>query len=190
MKNLANFLSQHPKQILIFDFDETIARIVIDWRLWHEGVAEIISRFDTSHVYTPGREHLYVNDSVKKFGKPLRDALWNFNEAYETNRATELDINHRLVEFINNDNKHRKLLYTSNSKQAVSTYLEQLELAPIFEKKCFRDDVDLIKPEPEGFWKILFDKSVPIENYLMIGDSSSDEGMAKAVGMDFFKVTM
>jgi HAD superfamily hydrolase (TIGR01549 family) len=190
MNTLKTFLKSHPKQILIFDFDETIARIVIDWTLWHKGVAEIIAQFDSDHVFNPGREHIYVNDSVKKYGKPLRDALWNFNEAYETTRETGLAANEPLIAFIKNDKNYRKQLYTSNSKRAVSRFLHELGIETLFEQKCFRNDVDFIKPDPQGFWNILYDKSVPLQNYLMIGDSSSDEGMAKAVGMDFFKVSM
>lgn len=190
MKNLANFLSQHPKQILIFDFDETIARIVIDWSTWNEGVAEIIDQFDPNHGYDPHNEHLSINQAIKAFGKPLRDKLWKFNAAYETKHTQGLELNHELLDFIRSNTHYRLMLYTSNSTQLVEKCLHELGIGEAFERTCFRDDVQFVKPDPDGFWRLLFDQAVPISDYLMIGDSSSDEGMAKAVGMDFFKVEM
>lgn len=190
MTNLIPFLSSHPKKILIFDFDETIARIVIDWSAWHKGVAAIIKQFDARHIYSPGREHLSINEAIRAHGKPLRGQLWQFSETYEATFATGLEVNKPMVEFIKNDQAYRKFLYTSNSKIVVRRYLAELEIETCFERVCFRDDVHFVKPDPDGFWHVLFDKSVGLNEYLMIGDSSSDEGMAQAVGIDFFKITM
>ncbi len=185
MQNLATLLTKQAKQILVFDFDETIARIVIDWTAWHTGVADIISQFDPTHICSPGREHLSVNEAVRRFGKSLRDQLWAFNEAYEVANALGIEINEPLVEFNKTDQKYRKFLYTSNSKIVAARYLAELGIETCFERFCFRDDVALVKPDPDGFWRVLHDTSVPLSRYLMIGDSSSDEGMAKTVGLDF-----
>ncbi len=190
MEDLFKCLKSYSKQILIFDFDETIAQIVIDWLAWHKGVADIITKFNPDHEYTPRKEHLYINESIRQFGKPLRDLLWEFNEAYEVTNAEGMQINVPLVELIKSDRRFRKFLFTSNSKAVVIPYLSQLNIGNCFERFCFRDDVELIKPDPDGFWRILYDESVPLIDYLMIGDSSSDEGMAKAADIDFFKIEM
>jgi HAD superfamily hydrolase (TIGR01549 family) len=190
MQSLATFLENKSKQILVFDFDETIARIIIDWSGWHKGVAEIITQFDANHGYEPRKEHLSINKAIKTYGKLLREKLWEFNQSYELAHATGLQLNKPLLEFIRSNTDYRLMLYTSNSRALVEQYLAELHIDTAFERKCFRDDVALVKPDPDGFWGILHTESMPLEDYVMIGDSSSDEGMAKAVGIDFFKVEM
>lgn len=50
-----------------------------------------------------------------------------------------------------------------------------------------RSDVQLVKPDPEGFG-LIYESGQDKEQYLMVGNSSSDEGMAQAAEIDFYKV--
>lgn len=56
-----------------------------------------------------------------------------------------------------------------------------------FTKIITRDDVKYLKPNPEGFGKI-HDPIMPLEKYLLIGDSYSDEKAAEAAKIDFYKI--
>lgn len=49
-----------------------------------------------------------------------------------------------------------------------------------------RDDVRLLKPNPEGWQHIYGNES--LGEYLLVGDSANDRGAAGAVGIDYFEI--
>ena len=48
-----------------------------------------------------------------------------------------------------------------------------------------QEDVNLLKPYPDGFYLIFNPKNQQRKDYLMVGDSDKDKFAAKAAGIDF-----
>lgn len=48
--------------------------------------------------------------------------------------------------------------------------------------------VNLLKPYPDGFFKIFQISTHERKDFLMVGNSHTDEGAAQSVGIDFLKV--
>jgi HAD superfamily hydrolase (TIGR01549 family) len=184
------FIQANPQfQYLIFDFDSTIAQIQIDWLPWQRLMAEIIQRYEPAYQYSEGRRvDLEMNDYIKKFGSDLRAELWAANQQYEAKNAHGLVKNLELIDFISSDGEREKYLFTSNSRSTIQPFLMQLAIADKFSEVVTRDDVDFVKPDPFGYLRIFTDGHDKTQ-YLMIGDSTADEGAAQAFGIEFFKVT-
>ncbi len=183
LKQLTTYLD--TKKYLVFDFDRTLAKMEIDWNGWVTGMIDIFDQYDVNHGYRPEKNpHEYYNALVSRFGQPLADQAKAFNQAYEAEYLTGFTPNVELVEFVKNLTDHTLFVYSSNSRPTVLRGLETLGIVELFTQIISKDDVTYVKPHPEGFYLIenfRRDK----DQFLMIGDSSSDRGAARAAEIDF-----
>ncbi len=175
------------KRHLVFDFDLTIAKMNIDWSEWHTGVKKIYNQFDKNHFYDISlNPHFFYNQMVEKHGDQLVEQMKKFNQEYENKYLTGITPNQELIDFIIDNKDQRQYVFSSNSRTTVENGLSSLGIIDQFIKIISRDDVRMVKPAPEGFYNL----SKFAENkdqFLMIGDSSSDEEAAKTAGVDFLK---
>lgn len=187
ISQLHEYVQTHHKTHLVFDFDKTIAQIDVDWTNWHTGVAAIYASYDPKHVFHPGRELLFLNDYVMRFGQEVSDEVGAFIQQYEMKHTRGFIPNDELITFIK-ANIHLNLsIYSSNSIDSLRAALAGFELENCFTTLVSKEDVVYIKPHPEGF-NLIYDPKVPKSNYLMIGDSASDAGVARNFGVDFYKI--
>jgi HAD superfamily hydrolase (TIGR01549 family) len=127
------------------------------------------------------------NQFVKKYGAEMA-VFFSHHAAHFEAANTSFAKNPELLEDLRLfKNTHKKFIWSSNSQKTVERVLSELNLTDYFDKIVAREDVQLIKADPEGFTK-LYDPSVPKEQYLMIGDSSHDRGAAEAAGIDFYLI--
>ena len=196
---LQEFLEKNPKTHLIFDFDNTLFRLHLPWAEWDKRIRHQLKSLDskTYEQYERGRagEADFVlglselqNHYVKNFGKKALNLFLANNEQFETEDQTGVSINQELVDFISN-NQYTYHLWSSNTKAAITPILEQYHLTDTFTTTVTRNDVDLLKPDPEGFNQHIYDNNTDKSEYLMIGDSQSDKGAASASGIDFYLVS-
>lgn len=175
------------KGTLIFDFDRTIATIQMDWDIWREEMRKIIGK------YEPGfsiKESISknVNRLTEMYGSDFLDEIVTANENVEYDTFRGVALNESLIEYIRDNAELKNMfLYTSNSRKLITRLLRDLEMADAFKKVVTRNDVDFIKPHPEGMRQIV-DVNSDLTDYLMVGDSSSDRGVADEVNMDFLLV--
>lgn len=175
------------KRHLVFDFDLTIAKMNIDWSEWHTGVKKIYNQFDMNHFYDESlNPHFFYNQMVEKHGDQLVEQMKKFNQDYENKYLTSLTPNQELIDFIISNKDQSQYVFSSNSRPTVEKGLSSLGLIDQFIQIISRDDVRMVKPAPEGFYT-LPDFAENKNQFLMIGDSNSDEEAAKAAGVDFLK---
>lgn len=184
---LKEYLAKKNKKYLIFDFDETIAKMEIDWSGWHTGIGEVYRQYNPQARSYAADEHSRYNGYVDKFGQELVKKTQQFNAQYETEMTTGFIPYPELIKFIKKDNQYQKFVYSSNSSQVVIKGLKELGIVDKFKKIVSRDDVTYIKPHPEGF-SLLCDREIPHSEYLFIGNSHADKKAARAAGIDFFLV--
>lgn len=189
MHSLSTYLSTHPKKHLIFDFDGTIARLLIDWSKWHAGIEEIYRRFEPEFEPEHWRMDYVLNAFIEKYGAEIREQLWQFNETFEQEYLTGVQLNGEVIDWIKKQHQEYTLyLLTSNSRKTIEPILKELNIYEVFDQLIFRDDVEYIKPHGSPFTLIPGHQEAHKSEWLMIGDSSSDQGFAEANGMDFFRV--
>lgn len=177
------------KKHLIFDFDETIATLKIDWSNWHSKIAQIIQKFDKTFVYFKGEKVSWSTLllHIKKYGKRIRDEIVKFDNQYEKENYHGYIVNKSLVDYIRKNNDQKNYLITNNTQNTVLPILKELEIIDRFKKIITLDDVFYPKPHNEGILKII-DSGIPLSNYVVVGDSLNDEKIAQSVGVDFIKI--
>ena len=72
---------------------------------------------------------------------------------------------------------------TNSGRRAASRILERSSLAGYFDFVLTRDDVDAMKPSPDGVYKAISLFGLPKDNVVYVGDSRYDIMAAKAAGL-------
>lgn len=190
-KKLTEFVHIHRYQHLVFDLDETITRLQLPWP---EGFEMLYDRAP-QHVEKQLRQDFGQGEP---FGIVLNKAVEDHEEFLPILLAWAHDFEDQLASQQANDELvallpqfvaegRRLILWTSNTRKSALLVLRQLGIAELFETIVSRDDVRLIKPDPEG-WQHIYGGQ-ELSSYLFIGDSVNDRSAAEAIGIDYFEIT-
>lgn len=187
---LEEYLSQNSKKHLIFDFDETLFKLVIPWNKYFKELKVAIIKLDPARKCELNNETvnfaLFQNDCVKRYKNKTKDLICQLNSRFEKENLQDVIPNYKLINFIKNKNPNYKLfIWSSNTASLIQMILDKSQIAKYFDMIITRMDVDLLKPETDGFLKI-YDPRIPKESYLMIGDSPDDQKAAESSGIDFY----
>lgn len=189
---LTEYLVEYPKKYLIFDLDQTLAKLNIDWSTIRREIFDLVAEFDEplskSVPFLPNAGIELSNKAAKKHGKKIAKKIRTFIEEYEMTHYHNYEPNQNLLNFIrNNKQMYVYYMWTSNGTRTIQDFLNKEHFSSFFSKIITQNDVSLIKPEAEGF-TLLYTPGESLSSYLMIGDSPSDENAAKNAGIDFFKI--
>ncbi len=188
---LVDYLNRNPKNQLIFDFDNTLVSLQIDWDKWLEGLDVELGLLDSaiSAFYKEGHINLsdMQNKYVEKFGRRIRDKIIAHCGRFEGQHLNGYKVNEELIQEIKSV-EGTKYIWTSNARGTVVPILNELGILDNFEKIITRDDVTYIKPKIDGF-EFLYDPKTQKESYLLVGDSGSDAKAASEATISFYKIT-
>ncbi|MBI3577314.1 HAD-IA family hydrolase [Candidatus Gottesmanbacteria bacterium] len=191
MRALHQFLFRHHISHLVFDFDQTIARLILPWDRYLDGIGEILFSLDPTilGLYKSGKLHLndLENAYVKAFGDKLLTLFRNHNRQFETTQLQGIKPNKALIEFIKTVPEVSMSIWTSNMPDTVLPFLKNENIANRFTKIITRGEVMYLKPNSEGF-NLLYDPRIEKEKYAYVGDSDSDAVAAERAGIGFFRV--
>lgn len=191
---LGKYLEKKKKKYLIFDLDGTIAKLMIPWKVHRLPMRELL--LDYNHAKAEEFEHLgsndFTNEITRIYGGENKNIINEFYSKFELENLQGFKINIDLVNFITtNRDKYKFYIFTTNTRTIVENILKELNIKDIFEKIITKENVELTKPYPEGFYQIYDAKKMQIKELVMIGDSDdTDKILAERVGIDFFKVKM
>lgn len=186
---------------LIFDVDGTLVTLKVDREKLHSRTVSELKQmgFDTSavegnHRYTQdmidwarseidaGRVSLDFQAVRKNLNKALDELEFGWNaEAKSIPGAREVLAQLKFSSM--------KLATLTNSGRAPSDWiLNTHRLSPYFDFTLSRDEVDAMKPRPDGMLKAISMMGLPKEELLYVGDSVIDVLAAKAAGLQVVSV--
>lgn len=179
-------LDHYPR--IIFDFDETLFWLHLPWvKEYCEPVFIEMCRRDPSLAavkYTRFGE--LENEAVRRLGPDFLAWSKDFGRKFEKEHLRGVEEFHETTDWIRAHHaQHSLYLWTSNTLATVTPILSKAGLLSFFDTLVTSDDVEYIKPDPEGFFHI-FDPATQDRNeYVLVGDSVSDEKAAAAAGIAF-----
>lgn len=173
---------------LIIDLDGTIATLNIDWSGWHDATKNLITKYERDAILPSKLTHEITNEYTYRYGHAFRDQLRSITQNIELNTYKDMIPNHQIISLIKSHTSNQKLyLLTSNCKIMAERIISELDIKKYFSIIITRDDVDYIKPDPYPF-SLININDYPKDDFVMIGDSTSDSGFAKNVGIDYIDV--
>lgn len=188
---LVNKWKEEGKTHVVFDFDETIATLLVDWPLWQRKMLALLRLFDPS--YDPERDFVkadHINSFIRRFGDEARTPIVELNREMETEHCSGLEKNEACLSLVHAlyEAGFSLVVWSSNDSSTLAKHLFDLGILELFSPIVGRDDVTSIKPDPDG-WRLVNPEKLPVERFVFVGDSKSDSGACAALGLDFVHVS-
>ncbi len=184
-----HYLQSKGKKQVIFDFDETITTLLIDWSYWHENVCKLFTEYDKDLVkYEEKKFNTLQNEYIARYGTKLKDELININYEVEKNYFSGHVPSSLALSLLSLTKKYADIyMWTSNDRRTVTPIIKELAIENFFSKIISRNDVNFVKPDPYGFY-LIYDDQNPKSDYLLIGDSDADRMAAQNADIDFINI--
>lgn len=174
-------------KVVIFDFDNTICDLQINWNKWDIEIGELLQRYDSEILLSGGymRDNL-MNLYLEKYGDEFREEWRDLSNKFEKENAKGCSPLQRVVTLIKKLEDIELWIWSSNSEKTIRKYLHELGLENKFSTFITRDSVDFIKPSPDGFLKTVGNRDQ--RDFLFIGNAKNDRLAAEAAGIEYIDV--
>lgn len=184
-----SYIIENNKKHIIFDFDETLCTLHIDWHAWVLDLEKFIRTFDPNFSMSQvDNLAIMQNEYTARFGNPFKDALISFNRETEKKYYSGYTPIHPSLALLPQASKLANLyIWTTNDTATISPILKELHIEQCFKKIIGRNNITYIKPNSDGF-QYIYEKDTPLEQYLFIGDSNADRQAAQSAKIDFLHV--
>lgn len=194
MQKLQEYLDAHPnKTQLIFDFDDTILKLHLDWNDFETQVKDFLKEYDSEFFELHQDEHIQelVNSFIAEYGTPVRANFDCIQRSFETENLDKITPNKELVKFIRDQNHNYEMyLWTNNNSYTVDNALSLLDIFDCFMSIVTRDLVELGKPAAQGLYT-LFGPVLSADQrnrMVYIADDQLSQRAAAEANIDYFQV--
>lgn len=163
--------------LIIFDFDGTIARLSVDWAgLKHELSSALGQPFGT---LAEGLDALRSTGDARAL-----ETYWGIVRRYEWADPAGLTANDEVIAFVRAIRPGRRIaVCSSNAHRTVERGLAQLGIADRVDLVIGGDDVRHAKPHPEGLNAIIARCGAEKSRTLLIGDTDGDREAGASAGV-------
>jgi len=185
------FIKMEKYSSIIFDYDNTIARIPIDWKAARlEFKAYLVHTFPALHI----QDGLRIDEMEYIAMNTFADAPDKIY-AYRSKLEKQYDHLHipiaKTIDFIRNfDKSNTKLFVVSNNlKETVVSGLKDLELFSLFTEIVGVDTTSYPKPYTQSAEYLKNKYDIDFTSSAMVGDSVETDGKySEILGMTFINI--
>lgn len=198
------------KKIMIFDLDGTLIDTL---GMWNEVDREVIkeaggllnidvqeerekifAKHMSGNIYVKYEESLLEKCHIPMSLQDFHDLRWEISQRY---LATVVDFKPDAIEFLNllKENNYTLVLATSSTRETLKIYMQRnekiynnLRFDDTFDLILTRDEVELKKPHPEIYLKVLELLKATADDCLVFEDSLIGIQSAQAAGIDVVNV--
>lgn len=183
-------LSSYKQKIVIFDFDETLVTLNLDWSVYMSSLIGEMSKIDPeiTSKYSPAKlDHNLANDMIRRYGSKAREIDLQISEDFEQNKLEGYEVHKDIFDQIkNNTGKFKFYIWSTNTKPRIESILKEIGMFNLFTGIITKNDVELTKPFPDGFYKINEIENLERKDYMFIGNNpQTDELAASSCGIEF-----
>lgn len=191
MKHFEEYIAKQKKKYIIFDFDETLFQLHLNWEQYFDDIRADLKALDRQlfEDYEAYRisANVMQNKFIAKHGEKAKRILAEKNRHMEKKLLFGVTPNYALLASLPALQHVEKYVWSSNGRDVIEEVLKKYEMLDHFEKIISRTEVGMIKPHPEGF-EYIKRPYHEIKDFVFVGDSLADKGAAEALGMDFYLI--
>ena len=154
---------------IIFDLDGTLVDLKVDWKSLKNKLGNTFQK-----------EFQYLHEEIGKLETQEKEKAFQIIRKYELENLEKWKINTFFINWIiQNSDKKIVCVLSNNTKSTIEKFLFKTNLTSHISKYITLDDVNKAKPNDEGFNKIINHFDLELNEVILIGDSTSDEIIAK-----------
>lgn len=184
------------KRAIIWDFDGVI--MCANWShgedfdKWWDKLWSLLEKYEPNikQVFKKGLKynHEHTDYIIKKYGEKAFKEINNFYLKKELYILPFSYANKNLIEIIRKiDPKVEQYIWSNNQGPFIKKFLKKESLLNEFKSIVSRDMFKLAKPNLDGLKSIQTLTSIPMRDFILVGDSEkTDHAVAKKIGMKFF----
>lgn len=172
------------KDLLVLDYDGTLAYLDVDWAAVRSDLSETAAGFGFRSAFRPlwgeiGRCAMEKPESLASLFEVLRGHESRGVESQRPRREVVDAVSAMVVE-----DSPQLAVFSTNLHETVARGLTRLGLSSIG-SIVGADDVNYWKPDPDGLYRLLAASGVSREKALFAGDSERDAQAAQRAGVEF-----
>jgi phosphoglycolate phosphatase-like HAD superfamily hydrolase len=174
------------KDLVVFDYDGTLAYLGVDWEAVRESLSGIALRFGFESSFRP----LWVEmATAREIGgssalEQLFQALAEHERLAVATQEPRTEIVNQARSILEDDAGPECAIFSVNLHETVTTGLEALRLGSM-RHIVGADNVTQWKPDPEGLNVLMNEAKTMPERTLFVGDSKGDQEAAASAGVEF-----
>jgi FMN phosphatase YigB (HAD superfamily) len=175
---------------LIFDYDNTIAKVPIDWKMARAN----FRKFLTAKFQGIELEQDIRVDEMEKIALSMhpnqKDDIFSFRYLLEKSLDGRHEPNVKVIDILRKCEQGPFQIISNNLKSTVCSGLSQFKISHLFDIVIGVDDAECPKPSTKAWDILLSSKKINHKSCLFIGDSKSTDGkFAQSVGIPFMNVS-
>lgn len=172
----------------IFDFDGTLAQSEHAYLHSFRHSIKLHTGIEVSDEEFRQYWHMNLtpNDILRQYGEEmLEEMLVSFEEHYYDNHHHHVSLYDGIGEMVAHlvGRRARLGLVSLKPRRAGERELEIIDLQQVIPVRVWGDDVEKVKPEPDGIFRALAELGAAPQRTLVIGDSAADILMGRAAGV-------
>jgi HAD superfamily hydrolase (TIGR01509 family) len=170
-------------ELIVFDFDGTLFKLKVDWESLKKELRNYLKEAYGTEVALNSLHSLL--DQLSRLGEQAKQEGFRIIRKYELQNienAEPLPDMLGLAEKLKLENK-KLALFSSSTRESIIAVLTKFKKLHLFEVIVGLEDVERIKPDPQGLVKILRVYNVDPKRVLYIGNRDIDLDTGNRVGV-------
>ncbi len=177
---------------IIFDFDATIAHLIIDWSYARENMKKLSVELWLQKEHKEMNSHMFAELIITQIGQAWKDSVDAILLKAETDFISDIVENRALTDFIRNNSWNYTFhILSNNMDKTLENAIKKLNIEKYFVNVYGRDKVYFSKPHPEWIETIIESTNKDKKQFIMVGDNpDSDWEAASRAWIDYYCIDM
>lgn len=189
---LIQYIKESNYTDIIFDCDETILHLIIDWSYAHEKYQELSRELWLEKEYDSMGVNEFLEFVLVEKWLDHREKINSICRYCEDHYYSKTVLNHVLLNFIKEHFRDYNFYVLSNNMEStVYREIEKVWLEKCFKRIFCRDSLTFAKPNPEWINFVIDMSKAEKKDILMVWDNPGSDGRAAGrAGIDYCLIDM
>ena len=191
-KEIIEYIKNNHYTDIIFDCDETLMHLIIDWSSTAKKYEEFAKKLDLEKESKLMEKNRFLEFVLIEKWLQYQDEINEISWYCEDHCHEKTVLNKELIHFVKESyTDYNFYILSNNMERIVYSETEKVWLQDCFKKIICRNTFTFAKPNPEGINYVIEKSWGEKSKVLMVGDNDSTDGeSARRAGIDYCLIDM